>query len=425
MARETPSGSSSLTYHLEDIFADLKVQLQLQDDDRAKIDRLPGSKPLLHLLDEAARLVKTKQNLDEASTRVDAALDFIWEKLNTGYWKDVEMGWRIAYSHASLLRTMTTCVNAIVVELESIRKALEACDRGLLMGAPIQDDLLTKVASRLNAFIRASETSESKRYRLDEGDRNAEPASIGYQGKGSTLERIRVPSLHSFQTRYMNREQPIIVEGAMTHWPALRPAPNDRRWTLDYIKRVAGSRTVPVELGARYTDETWGQSLITMNEFIDKYVAGGESVEKGYLAQHRLFDQIPELKRDICIPDYCCISSSDDDVDVNAWFGPQGTVSPLHYDPKRNLLAQVVGSKYVRLYEKSQTDFLYAHRSDMLKNTSQVDVECVDVAEHPLFCDAVYWDGVLKEGEMLYIPPMCWHFVKSLSVSFSVSFWWE
>lgn len=35
-----------------------------------------------------------------------------------------------------------------------------------------------------------------------------------------------------------------------------------------------------------------------------------------------------------------------------------------------------------------------------------------------------YCDVVLRPGQMLYIPPGWWHFVRSLSVSFSVSFWW-
>ena len=50
--------------------------------------------------------------------------------------------------------------------------------------------------------------------------------------------------------------------------------------------------------------------------------------------------QVPQLGDDVCIPDYC-YTGEDEDVDINVWIGPMGTVSPLHTDPKHNLLCQV------------------------------------------------------------------------------------
>lgn len=42
--------------------------------------------------------------------------------------------------------------------------------------------------------------------------------------------------------------------------------------SIEYLRSVAGCRTVPVEVGSRYTDEDWSQTLLTVNEFIDKYI---------------------------------------------------------------------------------------------------------------------------------------------------------
>ncbi|GBN24144.1 Lysine-specific demethylase 8 [Araneus ventricosus] len=196
-------------------------------------------------------------------------------------------------------------------------------------------------------------------------------------------------------------------------------------WTLkiiDYILGKARYRTVPIEIGSKYTDDNWTQSLMTVGDFVEKYIKNKlDQKEIGYLAQHNLFNQIPELFEDIEVPSYI---TNKDDVDVSVWFGPGGTVSPLHFDPKYNLLAQVIGEKYIRLYSEDQTENLYPRHNTWLSNTSQVDAENPDLDSFPLFAEATYEECVLKPGQLLFIPPRCWHYVRSLSTSFSVSFWW-
>lgn len=137
---------------------------------------------------------------------------------------------------------------------------------------------------------------------------------------------------------------------------------------------------------------------------------------------------MPELKKDIYEPEYCALSEKYEevsDVDINAWFGPKGTVSPLHFDPKHNLLCQVVGTKKLILYPEKDTPFLYPHDSTLLFNTSQVDVENPDLDSFPEFEKASKKECLLRPGDVLYIPPKYWHHVRALENSFSVSFWWH
>ncbi|KAG7505720.1 hypothetical protein JOB18_038334 [Solea senegalensis] len=348
-------------------------------------------------------------------------LDFSWEKLNTGTWRHVDKEWRRVYSYGCLFKVAALCRDG--PSEDEVRQAVRTCDMGLLMGAAVMDNILQVIVGILQNEVRKSSKEDDEVEQVEVKRIKIERPHVPVIREESALPRVKRPSLESFNTNYLLPRKPVVLEGIIDHWPALNTHP----WSIEYLRSVAGCRTVPVEVGSRYTDEEWSQSLLTVNEFIDRYICnkdGGKGL--GYLAQHQLFDQIPELKEDIRLPDYCCLGEDDEDnITINAWFGPGGTVSPLHQDPQQNFLAQVVGSKYIRLYSPEDTDKLYPHQSQLLHNTSQVEVENPDTELFPAFAKAPFLECVLHPGDVLFIPVQHWHYVRSLELSFSVSFWWS
>ncbi|XP_018560601.1 lysine-specific demethylase 8 [Lates calcarifer] len=348
-------------------------------------------------------------------------LDFSWEKLNTGTWRHVDKEWRRVYSYGCLFKVAALCRDG--PSEDEILQAVRTCDMGLLMGAAIMDNILQVIIGILQNEVRKSSKGDDETEHAEVKRIKIESPHAPVIKEELAVPRIKCPSLESFNANYLLPLKPVILEGVIDHWPAL----NEHPWSIEYLRSVAGCRTVPIEVGSRYTDEEWSQTLLTVNEFIDRYILNKDEVKGlGYLAQHQLFDQIPELKEDIRLPDYCCLGEEDEDnITVNAWFGPRGTVSPLHQDPQQNFLAQVVGSKYIRLYSPEDTDKLYPHQSQLLHNTSQVEVENPDAERFPEFAKAPYLECVLQPGDVLFIPVQHWHYVRSLELSFSVSFWWS
>jgi lysine-specific demethylase 8 len=152
------------------------------------------------------------------------------------------------------------------------------------------------------------------------------------------LPVVNCPSFVEFNRDAFEARHPMHIRHAIDHWPARQ------RW-LDwsYLRDKFGHRTVPIELGA-YQAQEFALKLQKFSEFIAS-LQRADAAELPYLAQHRLFDQIPELRADICIPDYVHMLSSDEDIQLNAWIGPAGTVSTLHWDAPHNFLAQVRGRK--------------------------------------------------------------------------------
>jgi hypothetical protein len=100
------------------------------------------------------------------------------------------------------------------------------------------------------------------------------------------------------------------------------------------------------------------------------------------------------------------------------WFGPAGTVTPLHRDTCNILLAQVVGRKRFVLVPALQSDCVYNNVGVF----SDVDAENPDPVRHPRFSEATRIELVLEPGEVFFMPVGWWHHVRALDVSITVTF---
>ncbi|XP_022754290.1 lysine-specific demethylase JMJ30-like isoform X4 [Durio zibethinus] len=312
----------------------------------------------------------------------EAAREMAWEQLHSGPWHSVLPVWRDAYSMACLHVAKFHFSNG------EFRDALRALDMGIIMGGPL-------LRKDLDSAIEVVSAAKARQY--DNGGADAD--NEGGEKAGSRLlvcpeeldksEVLRILPIGSLSSKIVGKRSalslegflrdaflsgsPVIITDCMAHWPART------RWNdVDYLRRVAGDRTVPVEVGKNYLCSEWKQELITFSQFLERVQSNGCRCKvPTYLAQHQLFDQINELRKDISVPDYC-YAGGGELRSLNAWFGPAGTVTPLHHDPHHNILAQVVGKKYVRLYSASYYEELYPYSETMLNNSSQLSRHSID-----------------------------------------------
>ncbi|XP_072399897.1 lysine-specific demethylase 8 isoform X1 [Diabrotica undecimpunctata] len=370
--------------------------------------------------------LKDSLNLKVSSEKrlleINVIIDYLNDELNLGHWCKVPIKVRHCFTICSYVKCLILLNSGRNSRPNLLKECLNSLDMGLLLGAPLEEnpDLLTGSAEYLRKELQIYNVAENKTdIRENLSKRKIDEPNDFMNLKGRLVESVECPSLQEFIEQYFFAQVPVKIKGCLNHWPA------SKKWTdLNYLLEIAGDRTVPIEVGSQYTHENWSQKLMTLKDFVTKHYLS-EDGNIGYLAQHNLFEQIPKLKDDICIPEYCGMSVNDADPDINAWFGPKGTVSPLHTDPSNNLLAQVYGTKQVILFAPSDTQYLYPHEEKLLNNTAQVNPVQPDLEEHPQFTKATMFKCLLEPGEMLFIPEKWWHHVTALDKSFSVSFWWK
>ena len=456
--------------------------------------RTCGGRVVAEMLEGAVEAVVEKKGggdendaLSAAATAASAAAAASHERLHSGPWYAVPPAWRDAYTLACLVQAEEEKTEGGKKKDESRMRLI---DMALLLGGRRFRALAHSAAASLSVALSSSYSSLPplpEAWPLPETPVELPSGSMGESDRGRRVEALLLqgqappppplppppPSLEDFVSRATARPNPLpfVLPSCVSSWPALQ------RWTSPrYWDRVAGNRTVPVEVGSSYLEEGWSQELRTLRSFLDGHVffscpASSASASKtgkdkdrrtGYLAQHDLLEQVPELCRDVLTPDYALALSSggggrkgsgdgeeeegeegrggEPDVARNFWLGPAGTLSPLHTDPKRNLFCQVFGRKYVRLYcPRESSEVLLLERERGRENEKEQGsgggggiteaLTAANTSSADLFFPSEsvaslhFFDTILTPGDALYIPEGWWHFVLSLEPSASVSFW--
>eukprot|EP00457_Paulinella_chromatophora_P003231 gb/GEZN01003237.1/.p1 GENE.gb/GEZN01003237.1/~~gb/GEZN01003237.1/.p1 ORF type:complete len:719 (-),score=176.32 gb/GEZN01003237.1/:74-1912(-) len=105
------------------------------------------------------------------------------------------------------------------------------------------------------------------------------------------------------------------------------------------------------------------------------------------------------------------------------WLSSAGVYMHTHIDQDHNFFVQLLGAKRFTLFPSSQHLRLHMFpRIHPLWHKSRADHQWPDINNTaPDYQDAEAWEVLVEAGDVLYIPPMCWHHVTHLEPSVSLS----
>lgn len=233
-----------------------------------------------------------------------------------------------------------------------------------------------------------------------------------------TIDRRTNLSRSEFLEKYYAANRPVIITDIMKGWKALS------LWSPEYFREQCGEMIVEITAG-READKQYEvnlqehKALIRFADYIDAVVNGGASNDYYLVANNFFFKQeAAKLLYDDFeqFPEY--LDNRQVSECGSLWFGPAGSITPLHHDVMNILFAQVYGRKKFTLIPSNHAHLLYNEKGVF----SDVDVENPDLERHPKFKEARLVEVVVEPGEVLFLPVGWWHHVRALDVSISLSF---
>ena len=227
------------------------------------------------------------------------------------------------------------------------------------------------------------------------------------------IPREKTISKADFVERYVKPQKPVVIEQLIEDWPAYK------KWSLEYIDKVAGEKTVPL-----YDDRPIS-SKFKFNEphlqmKMSEYIALLESKPTNYrIFLYHLMKEVPVLQRDFKFPDMGLRFLKQLPM---LFFGGENSKVFMHYDIDfANILHfHFHGKKQCILYPPSQSKYLYKVPHALISR-EDIDFTNPDFDKFPALKEAQGYVTQLNHGETLYMPEGYWHQMTYLTPGFSMS----
>jgi len=229
----------------------------------------------------------------------------------------------------------------------------------------------------------------------------------------SEIERVKTISKADFYTNYVKKQKPLVIEQLTADWPAYE------KWTLAYIKDIAGDKTVPLydDRPVSHKDKfNEAHAQMKMSDYIDLL----EKQPTNYrIFLYNLIKEVPVLKSDFKWPDIGLKLVKQLPM---LFFGGESSRVFMHYDiDYSNILHfHFHGTKQCVIFAPDQTPYLYKIPHALISR-EDIDFDNPDFDKWPALKEAKGFVTKLNHGEMLYMPEGYWHYMRYLTPGFSMS----
>jgi len=228
------------------------------------------------------------------------------------------------------------------------------------------------------------------------------------------IERVTTISKEDFYNNYVKKQKPIVVEKLTEDWPAYT------KWHLNYIKEVAGNKTVPLydDRPVSYKDSfNEAHATMKMADYIDLLQSPASTNYRIFL--YNLMKEVPHLQHDFKWPKTGLRLVKQLPM---LFFGGKNSKVFMHFDiDYSNILHfHFHGEKQCILFEPNQTKYLYKVPHSLISR-EDIDFDNPDFKKFPALQKAQGLVCNLKHGEMLYMPEGYWHYMKYTTPGFSMS----